>query len=269
MSFQQYNFFSTRAGLIIVASLLFISVMSILYIFNIISGEIFMVLLFLGISTLALGAGAFVVRKIKEETAQEKAKLARIRSEIEAFKVIDREATIGLRRLDNINRRITTEEEKWDNSLLELKAIHGENIPELKRKELVRTFFTGVFKDEDPTFYTGGPKPIKQPENPNHDLLVQKVKEGLITEKELEEVSCPISKQVMQDPVMGEDKRIYDRFCLENIYLNPPGFYPFDRREMNKNPKDLPQDKEIYDKVQELLGRVSMPREGFTAPLLA
>lgn len=195
--------------------------------------------------------------------AQLEARRAAIQAELEA---LNKEAIREKRRCDAMQRRAKEEGAKLGARVAEIKAVHGEMIPDHEWDILLDNFFA-QWRAEDPPFFrnmfkigfTEEPKPIQQPDNALDRLLTRGVEEKIIDPACLDEVICPLSYQVMQDPVKGEDGRTYDRFCLENIYYALPGTYPFNRQTMNVDPAALPCDRDCADKIEKLAKRASPP----------
>lgn len=209
--------------------------------------------------------------KRTEAAAEAELAIAKARVEERLAKAEEREAkvtalenavTIEERRFKRLKEIMEREMGKLKISALELKSIHGGVIPEEQGVKLFENFLNAL-KEEDgpaaktmftnPSGLTREPRPIRWPENKLHALLEQGVDQKLIYQDQLDAVLCLISGQVMQDPVLGEDGRTYDRFCLENLYLALPGRYPMDRREMTVDPRQLPRDTAMYDRVQALV----------------
>jgi len=172
-----------------------------------------------------------------------------------------KQLTVEKRRFSVWKKRMESEKAQVESKLVELKTIHGK-IPKKEGCALAISFLE-VIKAEDPALmenmfsnpfgFTEAPRPLKQPDNPLHALLTEGVEAKRIEATDLEAVTCPISSLVMQDPVIGEDGRTYDRFCLENIYLALPGTYPFNRQAMKVDPAQLPPDSICQSKIQQLV----------------
>lgn len=210
-------------------------------------------------------------RETEAETRRTKAeaRAAEADARLAELKVLSNHLTMERRRFTVWSKRLGSEKAKLEAKLVGLKAEHGETFPEGLGEALLDEFF-GALVDEDrplmegmfsnPFGLTATPKPIKVPEENKIDNVLERGREAkVISEEELLEVRCPISHQVMQDPVMGEDGQVYDRPCLRPLYTMLFGdelaTYPLTRKLLKADPDDLPRHEVIYQKIQSLVQR--------------
>lgn len=228
------------------------------------------------------------IRALNAKTAEIEAETVKIKAEtaaqLAAIEEKEKRLVVDQRRLKAWKRDFQGVKTEWKASITKILAQRGVQsinaLPEEEQDKILDDIFDrseaidpGCFRNmfSNPfDFIEEPPKPLKQPDNPLHRLLEQGVAQRVITAEELEEVVCPISYQVMLNPVKSTDSlhRTYDRSSLENIYYALPGTYPFDRSEMTVDPTELPPDEICYGKIQNLIKRCQTEQIAFLSGII-